>query len=101
MGISYHSLYTPDGAGVNLFDRLVAGTVTATYPSGASAGVASTVAVTWGEPVPTPYTVLVSPVEDSTYFITSKTATSCILNVAPRLAASTLAGGTVEVLLFS
>lgn len=101
MGIAYHTQYSPDGAGLNLFDRVVTGTVTATYGAGASSGAASTVTVTWGEAVVTPYTVLMSPVEDCTYFFTSKTPTSCVLNVAPRLAASTLAGGVVEVLLVS
>lgn len=101
MGISYHSIYAPDGAGLNLSDRVVAGTVTAVYTLGASAGAASTIAVTWAEPIPTPYAVVMSPVEDSTYFISAKTTVGFTLNVAPRLAASTLAGGSVELIILS
>lgn len=101
MGIAYHSIYSPDGAGLNLFDRAVVGTLTAVYTVGASAGAASTIAVAWTEPVPTPYAVVMSPVEDSTYFITAKTTVGFTLNVAPRLAASTLAGGSVELIILS
>lgn len=108
MGIAYHTTYSPDGAGMNLFDRVVLGTVTAVYPSGVSAGAASTLAVTWTEPVPTAYTALMSPIENSSYFITSKTTTGFTLNVVPTptvagtvVSVGTLAGGSVEILLIS
>lgn len=101
MGIAYHSFYSPDGLGLNLFDRAVVGTITAVYPSGATSGGASTLAVTWSEPVPTPYTVLMSPIEDSTYFVTSKTTVGFTLNVNPRLAISQVTGGSVELFILS
>lgn len=100
MGISYHSLYAADGTTLNVADRAYFGTLTATYPA-AAVGVVSTLAVTWTEPVPMPYTAVMSPVEDSTYFITAKTTLGFTLNVAPRTALLTLAGGTVEILLVS
>lgn len=101
MGIAYHTIYSPDGAGLNLFDRVVAGTVTAVYPTGATSGGAVTLAVSWSEPVVTPYTLLMSPIEDCTYFFTSKTAIGCVLNVNPRLATASLTGGSVEILILS
>lgn len=100
MGIAYHTIYTPDGAGTNLFDRVVVGSVTAVYPA-ATAGATSTIAVTWGEPIPTPYAALISPIEDCTYFVSARTTVGCVLNVLPRLAANTLAGGSVELFILS
>lgn len=101
MGIAFHTMYSPDGAGLNLFDRAVVGTLTAVYPVGVSAGATSTIAVTWTEPVVTPYAVVMSPIEDSTCFFTSKTTVGFTLNVAPRLATATLAGGSVELIILS
>lgn len=100
MGLSYQSLYAPDGLATNRSDAVIFGTVSATYAS-ASAGVASTVAVTWTEPVPTTYCAVMSPVEDCTYYLTSKTTLGFTLNVLPRLAANSLAGGTVEIMVVS
>lgn len=101
MGIAYHTMYAPDGTTPNLFDRLIVGNLTAVYPAGVSTGAASTVAVTWGEPVVTPYTVLMSPVEDCTYFVTSKTTVGFTLNVNSRLATGTLTGASVEIFILS
>lgn len=101
MGIAYHTIYAPDGAGLNLFDRVVAGTVTAVYPAGTSTGATSVIAVVWNEPVITPYTVLMSPVEDCTYFVTAKTTVGCTLNLNPRLATGTLTGASVECFILS
>lgn len=100
MGLSYSSAYIPDGLGLNRSDAIIIGTVSATYAS-AGAGVASTVAVAWTEPVPTTYCAVMSPVEDCTYYLTSKTTLGFTLNVLPRLAASSLAGGTVRLMILS
>lgn len=100
MGIAYHTLYAPDGVGLNLFDRAIVGTVTAIYPS-VGAGSLSSVAVSWTEPVITPYALVMSPIEDCTYYFTNKTALGCTLNVLPRLAANTLSGGSVEIIMQS
>lgn len=101
MGIAYHNLYVADGTGLNVADRVFLGTVTAIYAAGGGAGAASTIAVTWTEAVPVPYTAVMSPVEDCTYFISAKTNLGFTLNVLPRLAANTLAGGTVKLLIVS
>lgn len=100
MGIAYHTSYAVDGCGLNAANRVYLGSVTATYAA-AAPGVASTVAVTWTEPVPISYTALMSPTEDCTYFISAKTTVSLTLNVLPRLAANSLVGGTVEILIIS
>ncbi len=101
MGVAYHTFVSPDGAGLNLFGHAVLGTVTAVYGAGVSTGAAVTVAMTWGEPVVTSYTLLMSPIEDCTHFFTSKTTTGAVLNVNSRLATGTLTGGSVEVLILS
>lgn len=100
MGIAYHTLYAADGTTANVADRWYFGTVTATYAS-AGAGLTSTVVVTWTEPIPGPYCAVMSPVEDCTWYMTSKTSTGFTLNVWPRLLANALAGGTVEILIVS
>jgi hypothetical protein len=100
MGIAYHNVYAPDGAALNLFDRVTLGTVTVTYPA-ATAGASSTIVATWNEPIVTGYTALISPIEDCTYFISARTTTSCLLTVNARLATNTLSGGAVELLLIS
>ena len=101
MGVAYHTLYAPDGAPVNLFDRVVLGTITVTYAAAASSGASVATTVTWGEPILGPYAVFVSPTEDSTYFVTGKAATSLTLTMAPRLVSASLTGGNVELLLIS
>jgi hypothetical protein len=100
VGIAYHTIHAPDGAGLNLFDRVTIGTITAVYPA-AALTVTSTLAVSWTEPVATPYTAIMSPIEDCTYFITNKTTVGFTLNVNARLATNTLAGGSVEILLLA
>jgi len=100
MGIAYHTLYAPDGAALNLFDRATFGTVTAVYGAGAT-GAATAVAVTWSEAIATPYYASVSPIEDASYFISGRTSTGLTLNAVPRVATTSLAGGSVEILLIS
>lgn len=101
MGIAYHTLYAPDGAALNLFDRAILGTVTATYGAGTTTGVATAVAVTWSEPIVPTYFAAVSPIEDAAYYITGRTTTGLTLNAVPRVLATTLTGGSVEILLIS
>jgi hypothetical protein len=95
MGLSYHNMYAADGLEYfQVADRIYFGTQDVVYTSAAGAGSAVSTTVSWTEPVPTPYAVFVSPVEDSAYYITSKTTTSFVLNMTPRTAALSLAGGT-------
>lgn len=101
MGIAYHTTYAPDGVTLNLFDRVVLGTVTATYLAVTATNTATTLAVSWTEPVPTPYCAIASPTEDATYFITGRTSVGFNLVVSPRQILGTLAGGPVEILLIS
>jgi|SRR5580700_8542042 hypothetical protein len=100
MGVAYHTIYTPDGAPVNLFDRVIIGIVQAVYGAGTTTGVATSVAVTWSEPIATPYFVVDSKVEAGSTLITSKTATGFTFTMTPG-ATVTLAGGTVELLIVS
>lgn len=101
MGIAYHTLYSPDGAALNLFDRVVLGTVTATYGAGTTTGVSTAVAVTWSEPIATPYFAVASPIEDAAYFVSGRTNTGLTLTATPRVGTTTLAGGSVEILILS
>lgn len=101
MGIAYHTLYTPDGAGVNLSGQVDIGTVTATYPATTTTGASTAVTLTWNEPIPTPYVALATPVEASAIYFTSPTTKSVVMNVIPLLGTATLNGGTTEVLLLS
>jgi len=101
MGIAYHTTYAPDGAAPNLFDRVVLGVVSATYATQGSAGTAQTCTVSWSEPVVSTYTLLFSPVEDCTWYFGTKTPTSAVLTITPRLASGTLTGGTGQVLIIS
>ena len=101
MGIPYHTIMANDGLALNNANRVFLGSITATYTA-AGAGAATTpVVLTWTEPVPTPFSVFMSPIEDCTWFITAKTTLGCTLNVLPRLAANSLAGGVVQLLIIS
>lgn len=65
--------------------------------AGSGAGAAVTVAITGN--FPSTYAVLVQPGQDATWWITSKTSAGFTVNLAPRLAASTLASGTIDIML--
>lgn len=97
MGLPFHTVYTADGLGVNVADRIYAGSVTVTYAS-TSGTATATVAVSWSEPVPTPYVALPTMVEKANAWITSPTALGFTFNIA---GLASLSGGTVEVLIFS
>lgn len=101
MGIAYHTTYAPDGTALNLFDRVVLGTVTAVYGAGTTTGTPTAVAVTWAEPIPTPYAAIASPIEDAAYFISGRTSTGFTLTATPRVLATTLTGGSVEIVIIS
>jgi len=68
--------------------------------AGGSAGAAVTIAVT-GLELPASYTVQVTPSQDATAWITSRTQAGFTVNLAPRLAANTLAAGTVDVVVIA
>lgn len=101
MGIAYHTMYAPDGTAMQLFDRVVVGTVTGTYAAGTTTGVATAVAVTWSEPIATPYMAFGSIGEAASVHFTSKTALGMTVNITPVVLTSTLAGGTFSALLMA
>jgi hypothetical protein len=96
MGVAFHTAYSPDGLLPNLTDRICIGSVSATYAGSAST---ATVAVTWTEPVPTPYIAIPCMKEAAVAFISSPTNTGFTLNVAAL--SGNLTGETVEIFLFS
>lgn len=101
MGIAYHNLYAADGTTLNVADRAYFGTVSVTYAAAVAGAATVPVVVTWQEPIPMPYFVALSPIEDCTWFITAKTTLGCTLNVQSRLLTTTLLGGTTEMLIIS
>jgi hypothetical protein len=101
MGIAYHTAYSPDGLAMQLFDRIVVGTVQAVYAAGTTTGVATAVAVTWSEPIATPYIAIASPVEASSVHFTSRTALGMTVNITPVVLTTTLAGGTIQIALLA
>lgn len=66
---------------------------------GAGAGLSVVTAVTLPDAMPdTNYSVQVTPNQDAVAFVTAKTRTGFNVTLFPRLAASTLAAGTFDVL---
>lgn len=68
--------------------------------AGGGAGLSVAVAIT-GLQLPAAYSVFVSPSQDATVWISSRTRTGFTVNLAPRLAASTLAAGTFDLLVLA
>lgn len=68
--------------------------------AGSGAGASVTVALT-GLRLPAKYTVFVTPDQDATHWITGRSATGFTVNLSPRLAASTLAAGTLDILVLA
>ena|ERR1017187_7511 len=66
--------------------------------AGGSAGAAVSTAVTFTTPLPTAnYLVTATPNQDGVCYVTSKLTTGFTLVINPRLAANTLAAGTIDV----
>lgn len=65
---------------------------------GGGAGAAVVTAVTFAGELPAKYAVFVNPGQDATWFVSGKTASGFNVTLTPRLAASTLAVGTFDVL---
>lgn len=80
-------------------DRLMVGLKKSVInAAGGGAGTAVTTAVAFAEPLPANYEVFVSPNQDATWYVTSKTSLGFNVVLTPRLAATTLAAGTFDVL---
>lgn len=74
-----------------------------TYAAGAGAGTARTIAVTSSDikQLPGDYSVRVELPEDATYWVSAKTQAGFTVNISPRLAANTLAGGSADILVIA
>lgn len=70
-----------------------------THVAGGSAGASVSITVAFANAVPTSsYNVLLTGSQDAVYFASSKTPAGFTITVNPRLAANTLAIGSVDVL---
>lgn len=94
----YHSVAVPPQSDpLGFEDRIVLLRKAVANAAGGSAGAAVTIVVT-GLQLPAAYSVLVTPSQDSTWWISGKTRAGFTINLAPRLAASTLAASTIDYL---
>lgn len=102
MTFPLHTLEVPDGAfGFNQKGRALIGAgLGVANVIGGGAGQAVTVVVTGLKNLPTAFGVLVNPGQDATWWVDTKTATGFTIHLLPRLAANTLAAGTVDWFLF-
>jgi hypothetical protein len=102
MPLHLHEIQIPDGADApNELDRLTIGFKFA-VPNliGGGAGQTVTVVVTGMQlPPAAKYTVLVQPNQDATWFVSAKTTTGFTITLTPRLAANTLAAGTIDIVI--
>jgi len=103
MPFDLHTLEVPDGGyGFGQKGRALVGAgLGVANAAGGGAGTSVTVAVSGLKNLPANFGVLVNPGQDATWWISSKTATGFTINLSPRLAASTLAAGTVDWFLFA
>ncbi|MBN3757213.1 hypothetical protein G3N95_30025 [Paraburkholderia sp. Tr-20389] len=93
----------PDGGyGFNQKGRaMIASGLGVANAAGGGAGTAVTVVVSGLKGLPSNFGVLVNPGQDATWFVASKTSTGFTITLTPRLAANTLASGTVDWFLFA
>lgn len=64
---------------------------------GSGAGAALAIPIT-GLQLPPKYAVMIAPSQDATWWISNRLQTGFTVNLAPRLAANTLAAGTFDVI---
>lgn len=83
-------LANPDRLGVLLVTQLANGV-------GGGAGAAVAIPVT-GLELPATYNVQGTPSQDATVWISARTQAGFTVNIAPRLAATTLSAGTIDIL---
>ena len=96
-----HTMAVIDGSVFARGDRVLVGMLSTTNVIGSGAGAAVTKAITFGEPMPANYFVDFDAGQDAVCFATNKTSAGFTLNILPRLAANTLAVGTVNMLIFA
>lgn len=98
MPFDIHTTEVPDGgAGFSRKDRiLMASAVGVANAAGGGAGAAVTVVVSGLKGLPANYGVLVNPGQDATWWVDTKTTSGFTIHLLPRLAANTLASGTID-----
>lgn len=100
MSLDLHTISLIDGAQPVRKDRIFFGIYPAVAnAAGGGAGQAVTTAVALK--LPPSYCVVVQPTQDVTWYITGKTAAGFNVVMTPRLAATTLAAGTFDVLIYA
>jgi hypothetical protein len=99
MAIELHTVEQVPGTGLANHDRVILGAIPGlATPAGGGAGAAVSVVVS-GLSLPANYSVSVMPSQDAVPFVTAKTGAGFTITLNPRLAANTLAVGTVDVLI--
>lgn len=83
-------LANPDRLGVLLQTQIANGV-------GGGAGAAVAIAIT-GLELPATYNVQLNPSQDATVWVSARSQTGFTVNIAPRLAATTLSAGAIDVL---
>ncbi|MDR9052074.1 hypothetical protein [Burkholderia multivorans] len=103
MGLPLHTVdVAPGGFGFANKDRIIAASAFGVAnAAGGSAGAAVTVPVTGLSGLPANYGVMVNPGQDATWYVSAKTATGFTITLTPRLAANTLAAGSIDWMLFA
>ncbi|WP_186095684.1 hypothetical protein [Burkholderia gladioli] len=102
MGLPIHTVEMLPGSNPTAQpDRVAVALLTALATvAGSGAGAAVTTTVT-GLSLPPTYNVQVTPNQDAVAYVTSKTQTGFSVVLNPRLAANTLAAGTVDIAIFA
>jgi len=101
MGLDIHTLdVIPGGTPPYQPDRVIFAMLpNKATVAGASAGAAVSFNVAMA--LPATYIVQATPNQDATVFVTAKTVTGFTVTLNPRLAANTLAAGTVDLTIFA
>ena len=97
MSLVQHAISLAQPTDPSQIDRLVVGfKVNIANVAGSGAGASVTTAVAFTD-LPAKYAVHVTPSQDATFYVTSKTNSGFNVVLNPRLAANTLAAGTFDV----
>ena len=102
MAIDIHTVTLLANTALARLDRVLLGVqANVANAAGASAGAAVTTAVTFAGGLPATYSVVATPNQDATSYVTAKTQAGFSVVLSPRLAASTLAAGTFDVVVIA
>jgi len=102
MAIDQHTIHALDGSSSTFTDRTIVGFKAGVANLiGGGAGQTVTTAVTFAEGLPATYAVVVTPNQAAAAWVTGKTSAGFNVNLAPLVAANTLAVGTFDVLVLA